>query len=151
MSRIYEEIEIEGKKVKVKIDTGSDFPLSLRKELINELGLPMHPTIKAQVFREEEGKPKTELEPTWTAETNIRGCKLILPIVEAKGDNLLGNTLLQKMKASIDAGKDGISFTECPKSPWFIDKEKRIFELTGNFVLTGYCGEGKLGEFVGSL
>ena len=53
MGRIYENIEIDGKKVRVKVDTGSDFPLALKGDVIRKLKLKKHPTAKALLFTEE--------------------------------------------------------------------------------------------------
>ena len=147
MGRIYEDIVVEGKKVKAKADTGSDFPLALRMELIRELGLEKHPTIKASVIREENGKTIKDLEPTWTADIKIQKCRLTVPVVEAKGENLIGNTLLQRLKTDIDIENDKMTVRDCPTLPWSIDGKRRIFELMGDFVMTGYCG-GKTGEIV---
>jgi predicted aspartyl protease len=118
MGKIYEEIEVEGEKVIVKIDTASDFELALRKEVIEKLKLKRAP-FKAKVFREEEGKMKEYSEPMWFARTKIKGCEFPTPlkIIEASGENLLGHPILQALSAKIDEENKTFTFEPrmCPK------------------------------------
>ena len=118
MGKIYEEIEIEGKKVSVKIDTASDIPLCLRKEVIKKLKLSKSP-LKAKLFREEEGKTREYLEDIWLARIKIKGCEFAVPqlVVEAKGENLLGHPILQALGAKIDEEKEEFTFKPqmCPR------------------------------------
>ena len=116
MGRIYEKIEIEGKKVKVKIDTGSDFPLCLRKDIIKKLGLKPHPTAKAELHTEEGIK----YSPAYLATIKIKGCRFGAPqiVVEAFGeDNLLGHPILQALDAKINEERGIIEFDKdkCPR------------------------------------
>ena len=116
MGKIYEEIEIEGKKIKVKIDTGSDFALSLKKEVIKKLGLQKHPKAYA-LLKTEEGEKKS---PVWFVRTKIKGCEFGAPqlVVEAFGeDNLLGHPILQALGAKVDEDKEEFSFDPimCPR------------------------------------
>lgn len=118
MGKIYEEIEIEGKPFKVKLDTGSDFELTLRKEVIEELKLQKAP-FKAKTFREEEGKTREYLESMWFARTKIRGCEFPTPlrVIEASGESLLGHPILQALGAKIDEENETFTFDPimCPK------------------------------------
>ncbi|MHA1852543.1 MAG: hypothetical protein ACTSUF_03440 [Candidatus Heimdallarchaeaceae archaeon] len=114
MSRIYEEIEVEGKKIKVKIDTASDFPLCLRKEVIEKLGLKDSGK-KALLFREENGKMIPEPTPIYLAEIKIKNCPpYVEKITEAFGENLLGHPVLQMYGAKIDEEKEKLIINECP-------------------------------------
>lgn len=118
MGKIYEEIKIEGKKVKVKVDTASDAPLCLRKEVIKKLKLSKSP-LKAKLFREEEGKTREYLEDIWLARIKIKGCEFAVPqlVIEAKGENLLGHPILQALGAKIDEEKETFTFNPimCPR------------------------------------
>jgi len=117
MGIVYEEIEIEGKPVKVKIDTGSDFELALRKEVIEKLKLKEAP-FKAKIFRE-EGKIREYFEPMWFARTKIRSCEFPVPlrVIEASGENLLGHPILQALGVKIDEENETFTFDPimCPK------------------------------------
>ncbi len=115
MGRIYEEIEVDGRKVRVKVDTGSDFPLALKRDIIRKLKLKKHPTAKA-LLDTEEGRKES---PAYMARIKIKGCEFgsPQPIVEAFGeDNLLGHPILQALGAKIDEKKERIIFdmTRCP-------------------------------------
>jgi len=115
MGKIYEEIDIDGKKVKVKIDTGSDFALCLKKEVIKKLGLKKHPKAYA-ILKTEEGDKKS---PAYLANIKIGCCKFGVPqlVVEAFGeDNLLGHPILQSLQAKVDEEKHKIVF-DCDKCP----------------------------------
>lgn len=117
MGIIFEEVEINGKKIKVKVDTGSDFPLCLKKEIINKLKLPLSP-LKAKIFRE-DGTERTEVfENVWTARIKIRGCEFGVPqhVIEAHGDNLLGHPILQALGAKVDEAEEKVVFDmdKCP-------------------------------------
>jgi len=118
MGNIYEDIEIEDKKIPVKIDTASEFPLALRKEVIEELKLKKSP-LKAKVTREEEGETKEHLEPVWLARIKIKSCEFGVPqiVVEAKGGNLLGNPILQALGAKINEENEEFTFNPrmCPR------------------------------------
>ena len=119
MGIIYENIEIEGKKIPVKIDTGSDFALALRKEVIEKLKLKKSP-LKPKVTREEEGETKEHLEPVWLARIKIKNCEFGSPqlVVEAFGeDNLLGHPVLQALGAKVDEDKEIVIFDmqKCPR------------------------------------
>jgi len=118
MGKVYEEIEIEGEKVKVKIDTASDFPLAIRKELIDKLKLPLSPR-KAQASREENGETIKVREDVWLARIKIRNCEFALPqfVVEAHGENLLGNPILQALGAKINEKNETVDFDSdmCPR------------------------------------
>ena len=118
MGKIYEDIIIEGKKVKVKIDTASDIPLCLRKEVIDKLKLSKSP-LKAKLFREEGGKTRGYSEPVWLARIKIKGSEFGAPqlVVEAKGENLLGHPILQALGAKIDEEKETFTFDPimCPR------------------------------------
>lgn len=118
MGKIYEEIEIEGKPVRVKIDTASDFALCLRRETINELKLPLSPR-KAQAFREENGKTIEIREDVWLARIKIRDCEFAVPqiVIEAHGENLLGHPILQALGAKIDEKHKKFDFDSdmCPR------------------------------------
>lgn len=116
MGEIYEEIEIEGIKKKVKIDTGSDFALCLRKEVIEELKLIKHPTAKAIIYREEKGKLIPDYSPVYLANIKIKNCPAYVEkIVEAFGqNNLLGHPILQLFKAKIDEEKEELIIGKCP-------------------------------------
>lgn len=116
MGKIYEDIEINGKKVKVKVDTGSDFPLSLRRDVIKKLNLKKHPTAKALLFTEEG----TKESPAYMARIKIKDCEFGSPqtVVEAFGeDNLLGHPILQALDAKVDEKKKKITFKSemCPR------------------------------------
>ena len=116
MGRIYEEIEVEGKRVKVKVDTGSDFPLCLKANVIKELNLKQHPTARAKLKTEEGVK----YSPAYLAKIKIRGCTFGIPqlIVETTGeDNLLGHPILQALGAKLDENKEIFIFDmdKCPK------------------------------------
>ena len=115
MGKIYEEIEVEGEKVKVKVDTASDFALSLRRETIEKLKLPLSP--KKALLRTEEG-PKES--PVYLARVKIGKCEFGSPqiVVEAFGDdNLLGHPILQALDANIDEKNKKIVFDSdmCPR------------------------------------
>lgn len=115
MGRIYENIMVDGKKVRVKVDTGSDFPLCLTRKTIRELNLKKHPTAKALMFTEEG----TKESPAYMARVKIKRCELGSPqaIVEASGpDNLLGHPILQAFDAKIDEEKERVIFDmrKCP-------------------------------------
>lgn len=115
MGIIFEEIEIEGKKVKVKVDTGSDFALCLRKEVIEDLKLVKHPKARAILFTE-EGKKETSV---YLARIKIQGCSFASPqiVVEAFGeDNLLGHPILQALGAIVDEKTEKVIFDmdKCP-------------------------------------
>jgi len=115
MGRVYEDMKIEGKNVKVKVDTGSDFPLSLIRETIKRLKLKKHPTAKALMFTEEGEKES----PAYLARVKIKGCEFGAPqlIVESFGkDNLLGHPILQALGAKVDEDKEKITFDarKCP-------------------------------------
>jgi predicted aspartyl protease len=118
MGKIYEEIEIEGRPVKVKIDTASDFALCLRRETIDELKLPLSPR-KAQTSREENGETIKVREDVWVARIKIRGCEFAAPqfVIEAHGENLLGNPILQALGAKIDEKNETVDFDSdmCPR------------------------------------
>jgi predicted aspartyl protease len=118
MGIVYEEIEIEGQPVKVKIDTGCDFPLALRREVIEQLKLHLSP-LKAKTFREEEGKVREILENVWLARIKICGCEFAVPqnVIEASGENLLGHPILQALQAKVDEEKHKLVFDpdKCPK------------------------------------
>lgn len=118
MGRIYEEIEIEGEPIKVKIDTASDIALCLRKEVIKKLKLSKSP-LKAKVFREEEGKTREYLEDIWLARIKIKDCEFGAPqlVIESSGENLLGHPILQALGAKIDEKKKKFTFDPkmCPR------------------------------------
>ena len=115
MGNIHEEIEIEGKLIKVKIDTGCDFPLALKKEVIEKLNLTKHPK-KALLFTE-EGTKKSDV---YLANVKIGNCNFGVPqvVVEAFGEeNLLGHPILQALGAKVDEDKEIVIFnmSKCPK------------------------------------
>ena len=118
MGKIYEDIEIEGKMVRVKVDTASDFPLALTKETIERLNLPLSPR-KAITFREEEGKRREYREDVWLARIKIGNCEFAVPqvVVVASGENLLGHPILQTLGAKIDEKKERMVFDmeKCPR------------------------------------
>ena len=121
MGRIYEEIEIEGKLIKVKIDTGSDFPLCLKKNIIKKLKLIKHP--KKAILLTEEGPKET---PVYLANIKIGCCNFGPPqlVVEAFGeDNLLGHPILQSLQAKVDEKKHKLVF-DCDKCPTGTTGEK---------------------------
>ena len=122
MGIIYEEIEIEGKPIKVKIDTGSDFPLCLKKEVIKKLKLVKHPK-KALLFTE-EGTKET---PVYLANIKVGCCNFGPPqvVVESFGeDNLLGHPILQTLQAKVDEEKHKLIF-DCDKCPIGTTGDKR--------------------------
>jgi len=115
MSRIYEEIEVEGHKVRVKIDSGSDFPLCLRRETIEQLGLKDSGK-KALLIREEYGKAIQEPTPIYLAEIKVNGCPMFVErVTEAFGENLLGHPILQLLGAKVDEKNDKLEIN-CPPS-----------------------------------
>ena len=127
MGNIYEDIEIEGKPIKVKIDTASDFALSLRKEVIKKLKLQKHP--KKAILLTEEGEKESSV---WLANIKIGCCKFGPPqlVVEAFGkDNLLGHPILQTLQAKVDEKKHKLVF-DCDKCPigTIGDKKGKIIE-----------------------
>jgi len=116
MGIIYKEIEIEGKPVNLKVDTGSDFALSLKREIIEELKLQKHPKTYA-LLKTEEGDKKS---PVYLARIKISSCEFGAPqlVVEAFGeDNLLGHPILQALGAKVDEEKEIVIFDmqKCPK------------------------------------
>ena len=119
MGKIYEEIEVEGERVRVKIDTASDFPLALRREIIEQLNLPLSPK-KAKTSREEGGRKVENIEDVWVARIKIGDCEFGSPqhVVEALGeDNLLGHSVLQALGAKIDEKNERVVFDMrmCPR------------------------------------
>ena len=136
MGRIYKEIEINNKKVSVKVDTGSDFDLSLKKETIEKLNLKKHPTAYAEMETEELGKIKS---PVWMSDINVRGCTMPAFIVEASGENLLGHPILQELGVNIDEKNHNININ-CPQN--------RISEKRGRIIITGSITNGRLGKIV---
>jgi len=115
MGRIYEEIEIEGKKVQVKIDTASDFPLCLRREIIEELGLKDSGK-RALLFREENGKNIAEPTPIYLAEIKMRDCPAYVErVTESYGENILGHPVLQMFGVKIDEKTEKLTVI-CPTS-----------------------------------
>ena len=113
MGQIFEEIEVEDQRVKVKIDTGSDFPLSLKKELIEKLKLVRHPTAKALIISEERGLVES---PAYIARVKVRGCEIPpTVVVEATGENILGHPIMQLLKAKVDEEKEKLIIERCPE------------------------------------
>lgn len=112
MGKIYEEIKVNDKKVKVKIDTGSDLPLCLKKDVIKKLKLKKHPTAIAKFFTEEKGYVES---PAYIANIRMKNCNTYpTVIVEATGENLLGHPLLQVFEAKIDEKKEELIIDKCP-------------------------------------
>ena len=112
MGKIYEEIKVNDKKVKVKVDTGSDLPLCLRKDVIEKLKLKKHPTAIAKFFTEEKGYVES---PTYFANIRLKKCNPYpVVVVEATGENLLGHPVLQVFEAKIDEKKEELIIDKCP-------------------------------------
>ena len=115
MGRIYDTITVEGQEIEVKVDTGSDFPLSLTKDTIKKLNLKKHPTARALIYTEEGPRES----PAYMARIKINKCEFGVPqaIVETIGpENLLGHPILQALDAKIDEEKEKVIFNmkKCP-------------------------------------
>ena len=73
------------------------------------------------------------MEPVWLARIKIRSCEFAVPqiVVEASGENLLGNPILQTLGIKIDEGNEEFTFDPrmCPRG--------RTGELMGEIIENG--------------
>jgi predicted aspartyl protease len=120
MGFIEEDIRIVGIKKtyedKCIVDTGSNFPIAIREDLINEIG--SEDTGKIATVTLSDGS-KRIFSVHRIPETIVRGCNfkpveaVILPN-ESKFPCVIGVDLLQKTEAKLKFGSDKIESIVCP-------------------------------------
>jgi len=104
---IEEEVEIEGKKVMMRVDTGAD-TTSVDENILLQLGLK--PIRKRRANFGNEFIREVGL---YAVRLSIKGCE-IDALVFGRKKNLLGHDVLQKFEARVDEKEGKVEYRKCP-------------------------------------